>query len=82
MPKVNLTKQLIDNFDSKKNEQVFFDTKITGLHLKFQLGKIFYLYFRTKCGEQKRPKLGEFGIITIEQARDLSRVMLGNFQGQ
>ena len=79
MPKVNLTKKLIDNFDSKKNEQVFYDTKITGLHLKISPSgkKIYYLYFRTKCGEQKRPKLGEFGIITIEQARDLSRVMLG-----
>ena len=34
MTTVNLTKKLIDNIEATTSEQVFYDTKITGLHLK------------------------------------------------
>ena len=79
MTKVNLTKKLIDNIEVTTNEQVFYDIKTTGLHLKVSPAgkKGFYLYFRTQNGEQKRPKLGDFGIMALEQARDKARVMLG-----
>ena len=79
MTKVNLTKKLIDNIEATTNEQVFYDIKTTGLHLKVSPAgkKGFYLYFRTQNGEQKRPKLGDFGIMALEQARDKARVMLG-----
>jgi hypothetical protein len=79
MTKVNLTKKFIDNLETIGTVQVFYDAKITSLHLKISPGekKAFYLYFRTKAGEQKRPKLGNFGIMTVEQVRNLARVMLG-----
>jgi integrase len=79
MTKVNLTKKLIDNIEATTNEQVFYDIKTTGLHLKVSPAgkKGFYLYFRTQNGEQKRPKLGDFGVMALEQARDKARVMLG-----
>ncbi|MGB2319585.1 MAG: tyrosine-type recombinase/integrase [Candidatus Puniceispirillum sp.] len=79
MPRVSLTKRFIDQLEIPEDIQVFHDTKVTGLHLRVSPSgsKTFYLYFRTKSGKQKRPKLGVYGILTVEQARDLARAMLG-----
>ncbi len=53
------------------------DESVVGLHVKALANrKSFYLYFRTKAGVERRPKLGEYGIITIAQARELARGML------
>ena len=53
------------------------DEKITGLYLKVNVNsKVFYLYYRTKNGIQRRPKIGTYGAITISQARDIARTML------
>ena len=79
MAKVNLTKQFIDNITIKTTEQVFYDTKTTGLNLKVSSSgrKTFYLYFRNNNGDQRRPKIGRFGVITLEQARATAKIMLG-----
>lgn len=54
------------------------DATIPGLHLKVSATKkAYYLYFRTKDGMERRPKLGDHGIITLEQARKLAKEMLG-----
>lgn len=53
------------------------DDLIPGLHVKAsKKAKSFYLYFRTKAGVERRPKLGDYGIISIAQARDIAREML------
>ena len=69
MPRISLTKKFIDQLDIPENIQVFHDTKVTGLQLRVSPkgSKTFYLYFRTKSGKQKRPKLGVYGILTVEQ---------------
>ena len=79
MPRISLTKKFIDQLDIPENIQVFHDTKVTGLQLRVSPkgSKTFYLYFRTKSGKQKRPKLGVYGILTVEQARGMARAMLG-----
>ena len=79
MPRISLTKKFIDQLDIPENIQVFHDTKVTGLQLRVSPkgSKTFYLYFRTKSGKQKRPKLGVYGIFTVEQARGMARAMLG-----
>ena len=79
MPRISLTKKFIDQLDIPENIQVFHDTKVTGLQLRVSPkgSKTFYLYFRTKSGKQKRPKLGVYGILTVEQARGKARAMLG-----
>ena len=80
MPRVSLTKKFIDQLEILTEIQVFYDTRVTGLHLRVSPkgSKTFYLYFRTKSGKQKRPKLGNYGILTVEQARDSARAMLGD----
>jgi integrase len=53
------------------------DRIVPGLHLRaFPQSKAFYLYFRTKAGVQRKPKLGEHGAITLVQARAVAREML------
>ena len=53
------------------------DDKVKGLHLRcFEKGKYFYLYFRTKTGIERKPKLGDFPNITLEQARKIAKDLL------
>lgn len=51
---------------------------ITGLHVRV-LGsnrRIFYLYYRTRQGRQRRPKIGEFGQISLQEARKRAKILL------
>ena len=53
------------------------DETVPGLHLRVTpKARSFYLYFRTKTGVERRPKLGEAGVMTLAQARRLAREML------
>lgn len=53
------------------------DATIAGLHLRcFTESKGYYLYFRTKAGQARRPKLGNYGSITLAQARRMAQEML------
>ena len=53
------------------------DAMVPGLHVRTRAsGKAFYLYFRTKDGTERRPKIGVLGIVSIGQARDIARTML------
>lgn len=53
------------------------DGKITGLHLTVKpTTRAFYLYYRTKAGVERRPKLGDYGTITLAQARKVAQEML------
>lgn len=66
------------NIKDAKPGDALWDAKITGLHLRcLATKKTFYLYFRTKAGVQRRPKLGDHGSITLAQARKVAGEMLG-----
>ncbi|MDD2467072.1 MAG: Arm DNA-binding domain-containing protein, partial [Desulfobulbus sp.] len=57
--------------------EILRDDQVTGLHLRvFENRKSFYLYFRTKAGKERRPKIGDYGNITLDQARRAARDML------
>lgn len=52
------------------------DPNVRGLHLRCgATKKTFYLYYRTKAGVQRKPKLGEYGSITLSQVRKLAGEM-------
>jgi integrase len=54
------------------------DKEIRGLHLRcFDGSKGFYLYYRTKAGVQRKPKIGDVGAITLAQARKIAKDWLG-----
>ncbi|MGD9950695.1 MAG: tyrosine-type recombinase/integrase [Desulfobulbus sp.] len=53
------------------------DIQVPGLHLRaFEKRKSFYLYFRTKTGKERRPKIGDFPTITLDQARKIAKELL------
>ena len=67
-----------DAIKSAKPGALLRDATLPGLHLRaFENRKSFYLYFRTKTGQERRPKLGDHGIITLTQARKAAKAMLG-----
>src|SRR5689334_15723058 len=53
------------------------DANVRGLHLRcFPERKSFYLYYRTKAGQERKPKLGDYGSITLTQARRVAQDIL------
>lgn len=54
------------------------DAQVKGLHLRASEAgyKAFYLYYRTKTGQQRRPKLGALGDVTLSDARKRARILL------
>jgi integrase len=53
------------------------DPVVPGLHVRvFTERRSFYLYYRTKTGLERRPKLGDFGVLTVDAARKIAREML------
>lgn len=58
------------------------DASISGFHVRcFEQRKSFYLYFRTKAGKERKPKIGDYGSITLAQARAVARDMLAEVAG-
>lgn len=50
------------------------DSHVPGLHVKVTTGgAAFYLYYRTKAGKERRPKLADVRVMSIAQARDMAR---------
>lgn len=57
--------------------EILRDKTVQGLHLRCTpTKKAFYLYYRTKGGTERRPKLGDYGSITLDQARQAARKVL------
>lgn len=53
------------------------DDRIPGLSVRRNAGGFSYLiYYRTKAGIQRRPKIGEYPVIKIDEARAIARDML------
>lgn len=57
--------------------QILRDTVVPGLHAWAKAsGTSYFLYFRTKDGRERRPKLGDVRVLTVAQARQAAKVML------
>ena len=60
-----------------KPGDTLWDANVKGLHLRaMATKKVFYLYYRTKAGIQRKPPLGAYGSITLTQAREMAKGML------
>jgi integrase len=55
------------------------DDEVTGLEFRVRDGRrAFYFYYRVKgTGQRRRPKIGDFPAMTIQQARDIAREWIG-----
>lgn len=67
----------MNNTDCRNATTDLNDDKVRGLSLRvFPNRKSFYLFYRTKAGQQRRPKIGDFPTITVAEARDIANALL------
>lgn len=66
-----------ENIRKAKPGDVLRDGTVAGLHLRaFAARKSFYLYFRTKAGKERKPKLGDHPTLSLDKARSIARQWL------
>jgi integrase len=77
-----MTKLTERSINAAKEGDVIKDDVVKGLHLRaFRDSKSFYLYYRTRAGVQRKPKIGDVGAITLAQARKVAKDWLGQVAG-
>lgn len=84
MPTTKLTKRAIEALASPSEKQVVhWDRDIRGLGIRVLPSglKTFILQYRNAEGIKRRMNLGRYGILTIERARDLAKIKLGQVAG-
>lgn len=72
MPRIKLTKKFIEGHPVPAKAVELWDTEQRGLLCKITpAGKrVFMAFYRTADGTKRKPRIGVFGQITLEQARD------------
>jgi hypothetical protein len=76
MPK--LTKKVVEATIPQEKDLILWDSEIAGFLCKITpAGKrSYFLYYRTQGRRQRRPKIGDHGVITAEQARGIAQKWL------
>lgn len=80
MAKAKLTKTLVDQSEPGAKEYEIRDTIAPGFLLKVLPSgrKVFMLAYRTNAGVRRKPSIGRFGELTVEQARDIAKDWLAD----
>lgn len=75
MAKIKLTKSVVDAAQAKTCDVELRDTIVPGFLCKVTPTgrKVFMLQYRTNSGVRRKPALGQFGELTVEQARSLAQ---------
>ena len=80
MAKIKLTKSAVDAATYGPKEYELRDTVVPGFLLKVTPAgrKIFMIQYRTNSGERRKPTIGRFGELTVEQARSIAQDWLAD----
>jgi integrase len=75
MAKIKLTKTAVDAAQAQSTDVELRDTLVPGFLCKVTPAgrKVFMIQYRTNTGERRKPSLGLFGELTVEQARALAQ---------
>ncbi|KYC29502.1 Tyrosine recombinase [Sterolibacterium denitrificans] len=78
MAKLKLTKSAVDAAQPQAQAVELRDTLVPGFLCKITPAgrKVFMLQYRTNAGERRKPALGQYGELTVEQARSLAQEWL------
>lgn len=78
MAKIKLTKSAVDAAQAQAEPVELRDTLVPGFLCKITPAgrKVFMLQYRTNSGERRKPALGLYGELTVEQARSLAQEWL------
>ncbi len=79
MAKQKLTKLVIEKAAPNSKDYEFRDTEVPGFLCKVTPAgtKTFMVQYRTLAGIRRKPKIGLFGELTVEQARQIAKDWLG-----
>ena len=80
MPRVKLTKTIVAGAQPGETDIELRDTLVPGFFCKITPTgrKVFMLQYRTNSGKRRKPSLGLFGELTVEQARTLAQDLLAD----
>src|SRR5262245_47585044 len=80
MSRVKLTKTAVDTAVPGERDYQLLDTLVPGFLLKVTPTgrKIFMLQYRTNSGDRRKPAIGRFGELTVEQARRIAQEWLAD----
>ncbi len=83
MPSTKLTKSVVDSARPSTRDYEIRDTIVPGFFCKITPAgrKTFMLSYRTPTGERRKPALGTYGQITVDQARKLAQDFLASVRG-
>ena len=83
MPSLKLTKSAVDSARPGTTDYELRDTIVPGFFCKITPAgrKVFMLSYRTPNGERRKPSLGTYGQITVDQARKLAQDFLAGVRG-
>ncbi|MER9702214.1 site-specific integrase [Mesorhizobium sp. M0146] len=75
MAKIKLTKTAVDAATPRDHDYELRDTTVPGFMLKVTPAgrKIFMLQYQTNSGVRRKPAIGRFGELTVEQARKIAQ---------
>jgi hypothetical protein len=75
MAKIKLTKTAVDAATPKDRDYELRDTLVPGFMVKVTPAgrKIFMLQHQTNSGVRRKPAIGRFGELTVEQARKIAQ---------
>ena len=80
MPTAKLTKRAVEALKPANRDLILWDTELKGFGCKVTpKGKrVYFAYYRTREGQQRRPSIGVHGAMTCEQARETARQWLAD----
>ena len=78
MARIKLTKSAVDAAKPQAQAVELRDTVVPGFLCKITPAgrKVFMLQYRTNAGERRKPALGQYGELTVEQARVMAQEWL------
>ena len=80
MAKVKLTKRAVEKVEPGPKDIILWDSELKGFGCKITpKGKrVYFAYYRTPNGQQRRPKIGDHDPMSCEEAREIARQWLAN----
>jgi len=79
---LKLTKTVVETAAAEAKDYELRDTLVPGFVCKVTTKgkKIFALQYRTNAGERRKPTVGRFGELTVDQAREIARDWLADIR--
>jgi hypothetical protein len=75
MRKTKLTKTVVEDLSLSAGNDIAWDTVVPGFGARITATgrRTYFLKYRTKANQQRKPKIGDHGPITCDQARAIAR---------